>query len=104
MKALLFYLLQVIICSGILYSYYHLFLRNKVYHGYNRFYLLVIVIISLISPLINFNLLFGSYSEASKPVQLLHVVTNGNEYMEELIMGAGVDVVKKTIGKRIVVA
>ena len=41
MKATLLYLLQVIIASGLLYGYYHFFLRNNRFHQYNRFYLLL---------------------------------------------------------------
>jgi N-acetylmuramoyl-L-alanine amidase len=84
-----YFLLKVITCSAVLFGYYHLFLRNKVYHSYNRFYLMATVIISLVSPLVNFNLLTGTYSEAPKPIQLLHVVTNGNEYIEEMMLGSG---------------
>ena len=86
-----YFLLKVITCSAVLLGYYHLFLRNKVYHGYNRFFLLASVIISLVSPMINFNMFFSTYSDAPKPVQLLQVVTNGNEYMEDLILSAGQD-------------
>ncbi len=56
MKALLFYVLQVVLCSGILYSYYLLVLRNKKFHQYNRFYLLSVVVLSFIIPLLEFNI------------------------------------------------
>src|SRR4051812_6210505 len=46
------YLSHVIAISGILYSYYHFFLRNKKFHGYNRFYLLCAVGISMVLPLL----------------------------------------------------
>ncbi len=50
------YLLKVIICSGILLGYYWLFLRNKIYHQYNRFYLLTSVLLSLAIPFIKISL------------------------------------------------
>ncbi len=56
MKTLLFYVLQVVLCSGILYGYYLLVLRNKKFHQYNRFYLLLVVLLSFIIPLLEFNI------------------------------------------------
>ncbi len=44
-ETLLFYLLQLVIASGILYGYYHFFLRNKKFHQYNRYYLLAATVI-----------------------------------------------------------
>lgn len=52
MKSLVIYILQMIACSGILYGYYHLFLRNNRFHQYNRFYLLVIIVASAVLPLV----------------------------------------------------
>ncbi len=49
---MLAYISQMMLCSAILYGYYHLFLRNEKFHQYNRFYLLGAIIISLILPLI----------------------------------------------------
>ncbi|SDD88543.1 M56 family metallopeptidase [Niabella drilacis] len=45
------YLLKVILCSGILYMYYHFFLRNERFHQYNRFYLLAATALSIVLPL-----------------------------------------------------
>jgi TonB family protein len=47
-----YYLLKVMICSGIMYCYYLLALRNKRFHQYNRFYLLFAVSLSFIIPFI----------------------------------------------------
>jgi beta-lactamase regulating signal transducer with metallopeptidase domain len=49
--SILLYFLKVILCSGILFGYYHLFLRNKRFHHYNRFYLLGALVLSLVLPL-----------------------------------------------------
>jgi beta-lactamase regulating signal transducer with metallopeptidase domain len=48
---MLTYLIQMIACSGVLYAYYHFFLRNEKFHQYNRFYLLFAMALSLILPL-----------------------------------------------------
>lgn len=50
--SVLMYLLKVILCSGILFGYYYLFLRNKRFHHYNRFYLLAVLGLSMVLPLI----------------------------------------------------
>ena len=42
----------MILCSGVMFAYYLLFLKDKTFHHYNRFYLLLTVIISLVLPLI----------------------------------------------------
>lgn len=63
MKSTLVYLLQVIIASGILYSYYHFFLRNKKFHGYNRYYLLAATLISISVPFLKIPVYFNSYSD-----------------------------------------
>lgn len=47
----LLYFLKVVVCSGILFGYYHLFLRNKRFHHYNRFYLLGSLVLSIVLPL-----------------------------------------------------
>ncbi|WP_084490155.1 M56 family metallopeptidase [Niabella ginsenosidivorans] len=52
MKTIVPYLLQVFLCSGLLYSYYLIFLKNKKFHGFNRAFLLSSFVISLAVPLI----------------------------------------------------
>jgi hypothetical protein len=59
MKPILLYLLQVITCSGILYSYYHFFLRNKKFHQFNRFYLLAATVASLFIPFLQIPIYFS---------------------------------------------
>ncbi|RAJ87808.1 TonB family protein [Chitinophaga dinghuensis] len=49
---ILTYFLQVICSSGILYGYYLLALRNKRFHEWNRYYLLLLPIVSLLVPLL----------------------------------------------------
>jgi hypothetical protein len=52
MEALILYFGKVIICSGVLFLYYQLSLKDKTFHHYNRFYLLFAMIVSLFLPLI----------------------------------------------------
>jgi TonB family protein len=52
MLAFLYYCLKVIICSGVLYGYYLLALRNNRFHQWNRWYLLIAVVLPFILPLL----------------------------------------------------
>ena len=54
MELLLSYLLKMMVCSGILYAYYHLALRNNRFHQWNRYYLLLATLLSIILPLLQF--------------------------------------------------
>jgi beta-lactamase regulating signal transducer with metallopeptidase domain len=55
---LLAYLLKVIVVSAIMYGYYRLFLRNKRFHHYNRFFLLSALLLSIVLPFIRIPLLY----------------------------------------------
>ncbi len=63
MTPLLAYLVKVIICSGILYAYYHIALRNNRFHQWNRYYLLLCTMLSLVVPLLRIPLPKGAISE-----------------------------------------
>ncbi len=52
MEPALLYFGKMILCSAVMFAYYLLFLKDKTFHHYNRFYLLLSVIISLVLPLI----------------------------------------------------
>src|SRR6476646_2390208 len=81
MLALAWYLLKVMLVSGILFSYYWFALRNKRFHLYNRFYLLASVILSWIIPLIKISVWEESIKEP-QVVTLLTVVTSGDRFAE----------------------
>lgn len=49
---ILMYSGKVILTSGVLFFYYQLFLKDKTFHHYNRFYLLAAVVTSLLLPLL----------------------------------------------------
>src|SRR6186997_3694101 len=77
MNQLLFYLLQVIAASGLLYGYYHFALRNKKFHRYNRFYLLMGIVISFLIPFLNIPVYFSENETGSSVVlQTLQVISS----------------------------
>ncbi len=76
MKPILLYLLQVIICSGLLYGYYHLFLRNKKFHQYNRYYLLIATIASVLIPFLNIPVYFSHHDEQAAWLQTLSSISS----------------------------
>ena len=84
MKEILFYFLQVIIISGLLYSYYHFFLRNNKFHRYNRFYLLGTTIASLILPFLDLTFYFKSEEDIPAIYQVLSVVRVGDNINQTL--------------------
>src|SRR5438445_12692099 len=53
------YLLKIILISGLLYSYYRIFLADRHFHRFNRFFLLGIPLLALALPFIH--LPFGGY-------------------------------------------
>jgi hypothetical protein len=54
-QPILLYVLKSTFISGILLTYYWIALRNKSFHAYNRFYLLLSMACSLVIPFFNFN-------------------------------------------------
>lgn len=88
MLPIAYYLLKVIICSGILYGYYWLLLRNKVFHKYNRFYLMVSVVLSMLLPLIKIDFWQQHTTRQAGVIKVLQAVSNGNEYMDNIIVTA----------------
>lgn len=52
MEPILLYFGKMILCSAVMFAYYLLFLKDKTFHHYNRFYLLFLVVISLALPLV----------------------------------------------------
>jgi N-acetylmuramoyl-L-alanine amidase len=83
MLAVAYYILKVIICSGILYGYYRLALHNKLFHRWNRFYLLCAIIMSLSFPLIKINIWHTPSDDDGQVIKLLNVVTTGDEMVFE---------------------
>ena len=84
MIAFALYLLKVVICSGVLFLYYHLALRNKLFHQWNRFYLLAAIIVSLIVPAAVITISHLNAEETPKTIQLLQVLESADGYLEEV--------------------
>jgi TonB-dependent SusC/RagA subfamily outer membrane receptor len=88
MIALSYYLLKVIFCSGILYGYYHLALRNKIFHEWNRFYLLAIIPISILLPLLDINVIAPEES-SSKILTAMKIVAEADDHLFNEAPGSG---------------
>ncbi|MEO9003180.1 MAG: N-acetylmuramoyl-L-alanine amidase, partial [Ginsengibacter sp.] len=82
MITLSWYLLKVIICSGILCGYYFLALRNKTFHRWNRFYILASIVLAVIVPLMKINI-FKTGSDKGTVIQILQTITYGDEAVIE---------------------
>lgn len=89
MNYLLLYGLKMMICSAVFLGYYALALRNRQFHHWNRFYLLVSVILSLTVPLLQIDLRGSVEREASSSIQLLRVVASTNQHLEEITLSHG---------------
>jgi N-acetylmuramoyl-L-alanine amidase len=81
-----YYLLKITICSAVLFGYYWFLLRNKVFHEYNRFYLLAIVGLSLALPLCRINIFQEKHVPQTSVIKMLQVVTASDEYIDEVII------------------
>ncbi|MGN6619312.1 MAG: M56 family metallopeptidase [Ilyomonas sp.] len=77
MQTIVLYMLKVVLISGILVSYYWIALRNKRFHYYNRFYLLLSILISVVLPLLQLNW-FTWKSDNNKAISLLNAVTTND--------------------------
>jgi TonB-dependent SusC/RagA subfamily outer membrane receptor len=89
MTALFYYILKVVVCSGILYSYYHFALRNKVFHAWNRFYLLAMIPFSILLPLLEMNIIAPA-DNGSKIVSAMRIVAGADEYVLNVDSNSGI--------------
>ena len=83
-------LAKLVLSSGLLYGYYHFFLRNRRFHHYNRFYLLLAVLVSFVLPFVNIpiSLLWGGNGHSTL-IQTLKVI-NVNGWEEPItVYGQG---------------
>ena len=72
---LFMYLLKSMILSGIFFGYYTLFLKNTIYHAYNRFYLLASMALSLAIPFFKLSMFNVTEEQAAGAKQLLIYLT-----------------------------
>jgi N-acetylmuramoyl-L-alanine amidase len=70
-----FYLLKSLLVAGLLYGYYRFFLRDRLFHQYNRFYLLGATVASLVLPLIHLPLPGVLPGGGSSLAHALHAIT-----------------------------
>jgi hypothetical protein len=85
MTAFAYYLVKVILCSGVLFLYYQVALRNRLFHQWNRFYLLASVFLSLCLPLVRFTI-FESNAEQISALDLLRSFQYADHRMEAFIV------------------
>ena len=83
MITLAWYLLKVIICSGILCGYYYLALRNKNFHRWNRFYLLAAVALSLLTPVLKLNVFNSGEADKVTMIYMLRTINSGEDIVIE---------------------
>ncbi|MEI6586984.1 MAG: M56 family metallopeptidase [Sediminibacterium sp.] len=86
MITILFYLLKVVLCSALLYTYYWFVLRNKQFHQYNRFYLMGISVLSWIVPLISIQIVKEQDIASSKVLNFANFISENNSLLEQEII------------------
>src|SRR6476660_7678063 len=89
MITLAWQLLKVIICSGILYGYYYLALRNKIFHGWNRFYLLASILLALAVPLMKINIFQRPGEGKGSLVRMLQTINSSDDIIIEYSRNKG---------------
>lgn len=88
MAGILFYLCKMIICSGVMLLYYFLFLRNKRFHQFNRFYLLFSVALSLVLPALHFSFtMSGDRGGETSYMQMLDLVAITSVQPKDISIG-----------------
>ena len=78
LQQLSIYLLKVLCISGLLFLYYHIALRNKRFHFYNRFYLLMAIVISAVLPALQLQW-FTLSSDSPQTIHLLKIIYGNGE-------------------------
>jgi N-acetylmuramoyl-L-alanine amidase len=75
----LIYLVKMMLISGFLWAYYRIFLKDRPFHQYNRFFLLGSVLVALLLPLCNIPLSGFREEPHGLAIPLLRVVSSGWE-------------------------
>ncbi len=83
MITILFYLLKVVLCSALLYTYYWFVLRNKQFHQYNRFYLMGISVLSWLIPFIKIDIIKEQVVAAPKVLNFVDLIADKNSSIEQ---------------------
>jgi N-acetylmuramoyl-L-alanine amidase len=89
MNDLVTYLVKVVLISGLLYGYYRLFLRDRLFHQYNRYFLLGIPVASLLLPWVHLpdGYFFPLITHAPILSDALHAITPGDWNEQALAAG-----------------
>lgn len=77
------YLLKSMILSGIFFGYYSLFLKNTIYHAYNRFYLLASMALSLFIPFLNLSMFTIAEEELPVAQVFIYLTAVSKEPVQE---------------------
>ncbi|MFM6947951.1 MAG: M56 family metallopeptidase [Aquirufa sp.] len=80
---LLVYLAKSILLSGIFYAYYLLVLRNKRFHTYNRFYLIVSLVLSCLIPFFSFTYFTEKETITTTTEKALYLLSKVNVKAQE---------------------
>ena len=72
---LILFITKVIVCSAVFFGYYFLFLRNKQFHQYNRYYLLFSAALSFLLPLVQIPVLLTGQESNHVLIKTLNVIT-----------------------------
>lgn len=85
MLPLFMYILKMILVSGVLLGYYWISLRNTRFHHYNRFYLVGVVLLSLLLPLPDLNWFVVSAPQTPQVQQVIAFINQPSQVVEESI-------------------
>lgn len=66
---------KVFVCSAVFFGYYFFFLRNKQFHQYNRYYLLIGAALSFLLPLVHIPVLLTGQESNHVLIKTLNVIT-----------------------------
>jgi TonB-dependent SusC/RagA subfamily outer membrane receptor len=83
---LFIYLVKSMILSGIFFGYYSLFLKNTIYHAYNRFYLLAAMALSLYFPIVTITISPISKEQVAATPALKYFMYGSTAPVQEVII------------------
>lgn len=90
MNAVAWYILKVIVCSGVLTGYYFIALRNESFHKWNRFYILTSLTLSLLLPMVKIDI-FQKAQMDGPVISIIKNINNQNNYLIRLSTTARFD-------------
>lgn len=83
---LFIYLLKSMIYAGIFFGYYSLFLKNTIYHAYNRYYLLAAMALSLYFPIVTITISPISKEQVAATPALKYLMYGSAAPVQEVII------------------